>query len=168
MDKTLIRHEITPRREGLDGDLLRTFMGRKQLQAQTLANDCSWKEQGRDMPGFDPFRLKERIAFSGVPRMGEELLKYRVSSIKIQHLPRLQIGSFPNIIDSSIILRESKSQGGHQNEKEHILSFMFGYSSSPPKFELGRMYEHRRVYQFFLGGEQYGYSFCWIVTRRPI
>jgi hypothetical protein len=30
-------------------------MRRKQLQAQTLANDSPWKGQGGDMLGFDPF-----------------------------------------------------------------------------------------------------------------
>jgi hypothetical protein len=148
MDKTLICHEITPRHDAIDCDLLRTFIRRKQLQPQTLTNDSPWKEQGSNMPGFDPFRLKERIAFnsirSGVPRMGKKLLKYRVTPTEIQHLPPLQIGSFLNIIDRSTILREFKSQGGHKNEKEHILSLMVDYSSSTPKFELGRMYEHRR------------------------
>jgi len=172
MDKTLIRHEITPRHDGLDCDLLRTFIRRKQLQAQTLTNDSPWKEQGSDMPSFDPFRLKEPIALnsmgSGVPRMEKKLLKYRVFPIKIQHWPRLQVGSLLNIIDWITILRHSKSQGGHQNEKEHILSVMFDYSSSTPKFEFGRMYEHRRIYQFFLGGGQYGHSFRWIVTCRTI
>jgi hypothetical protein len=73
MDKTLMCHEYTPRHDGIARDLLLTFMRRKQLQAETLMNDSLWKEQGSDIPGFNPFRLKERRGFSsigsGVPRI---------------------------------------------------------------------------------------------------
>jgi hypothetical protein len=72
------------------------------------------------------------------------------------------------MMDWSTILLESKSQGGHKNEKAHILSAMFDSSSSTSKREFGGMHEHRRFQQFFLGGEQYGHSLRRIVTRRPI
>jgi hypothetical protein len=76
--------------------------------------------------------------------MGKTPLKYSISIKKIQCLPRLHLRPSPNKLEQKAMLRESKLQGWHRNEKEHLFPALSSYFFSGSKSEFGRMHEYWR------------------------